>query len=138
MKLDYEKEDEMIVIPQRLERQVKQEYALIGTKYVGHNSILITKIKQLESDLERETSSFENKLMLKNAELKQKDSEIDLIKRDSIIELLKRDSIIEKRDSTIALLKYENKELKTDMKMMVMEQQLLEQKRIIEKTNQPN
>ena len=138
MKLDYEKEDEMIVIPQRLERQVKQEYALIGTKYVGHNSVLITKIKQLESDLERETSSFENKLMLKNAELKQKDSEIDLIKRDSIIELLKRDSIIEKRDSTIALLKCENKELKTDMKMMVMEQQLLEQKRIIEKTNQPN
>ena len=39
MKLDYEKEDELIVIPQRLERQVKQEYALIGTKYVGHNSI---------------------------------------------------------------------------------------------------
>ena len=35
MKLDYEKEDEMIVIPQRLERQVKQEYALMGNKYVG-------------------------------------------------------------------------------------------------------
>jgi hypothetical protein len=34
MKLDYEKEDELIVIPQRLERQVKQEYALIGNKYV--------------------------------------------------------------------------------------------------------
>ena len=171
MKLDYEKEDEMIVIPQRLERQVKQEYALIGTKYVGHNSILITKIKELESDLAIEISSFESKIKEKNAELKQKDSEIEIIKRDSTIEknqlkaeidkrdstieILKRDSIIEKnhlkaeidkRDSTIEnnLLKAENDNIKrdsiiekqrTDMKMMVMEQQLLEHKRIIEKTN---
>jgi phosphopantetheine adenylyltransferase len=125
MKLDYENEDELIVIPQRLEKRVKEQYALIGAKYVGHNSILITKIKQLESDLERETSSFENKIMLKNAELKQKDSEIDIIKRDTTIELLKR-------DSTILLLKYENKDLKNEMNMMVMEQQLLEQKRINE------
>ena len=171
MKLDYEKEDEMIVIPQRLERQVKQEYALMGNKYVGHNSMLITKIKFLESELKRETLAFVSQLALKNAELKQKDSEIDIIKRDSTIEqnllkaeinqknaeieIIKRDSTIEnnqlkaeidKRDSTIEnnLLKAENDNIKrdsiiekqrTDMKMMVMEQQLLEHKRIIEKTN---
>ena len=41
-----ENEDELIVIPQRLERQVKQEYTLIGAKYVGYNSILITKFKR--------------------------------------------------------------------------------------------
>ena len=87
MKLDYEKEDELIVIPQRLERQVKQEYTLIGNKYVGHNSILITRIKELESDLAIETSSFESKIKEKNAELKQKDSEIDIIKRDMTIEI---------------------------------------------------
>ena len=129
MKLDYEKEDELIVIPQRLERQVKQEYALMGNKYVGHNSMLITKIKEIESELKRETLAFENKIILKNAELKQKDSEIEIIKLDSTIEKnqLKAEMEKIKRDSTI-------EKHKTDMKIMLMEQQLLEYKRIIEKT----
>lgn len=43
MKLDYENEDELIVIPQRLEKRVKEQYTSIGAKYVGHDSILITK-----------------------------------------------------------------------------------------------
>jgi hypothetical protein len=84
--------------------------------------------------------------MLKNAELKQKDSEIDIIKRDTTIELnlLKAEiennmlkAEIDKRDSTIEnnVLKAENKELKTEMKMMVMEQQLIEKNRIIENMN---
>jgi hypothetical protein len=131
IKLDHEKEDELIVIPQRLEKNVKEQYNLIGAKYVGHNSVMITRIKFLESELEKETSSFENKMMLKNAE-------IDIIKRDTTIELLKRDSMIEKRDSTILLLKYENKELKYEMNMMVKDQQILEQKKFIENMNRTN
>jgi hypothetical protein len=67
IKLDYENEDEMVVIPQRKEKYVTQQYTLIGNKYVGHNSVLTTRIKFLESELEKETSSFENKIMLKNA-----------------------------------------------------------------------
>ena len=152
LKLDYENEDELIVIPQRLEKLVKQEYNFIGTKYVGRNSVLITRIKFLESELEEETSSFQNKIMLNNSKIDiiKRDTTIELLKRDSIIELLKRDSIIVKRDSiiellkrdsivkrdsTIALLKHENKQLKAEMKLMVMEQQFLEQKKIIERTN---
>ena len=44
-------------------------------------------------------------MMLKNAELKQKDSEIDIIKRDSTIEINKKNAEIEiiKRDSTIEI-----------------------------------
>ena len=170
-KLDYENEDELVVIPRHKEKYVIQQFTLIGAKYVGHNNELITRNKFLESELKRETLAFVSQLALKNAELKQKDSEIDIIKRDSTIEqnllkaeinqknaeieIIKRDSTIEnnqlkaeidKRDSTIEnnLLKAENDNIKrdsiiekqrTDMKMMVMEQQLLEHKRIIEKTN---
>ena len=158
MKLDYEKEDEMIVIPQRLERQVKQEYALMGNKYVGHNSMLITKIKFLESELKRETLAFVSQLALKNAELKQKDSEIEIIKLDSTIEKnqLKAEMEKIKRDSTteqnllkaeINIIKLEriiyvqekNMKIKENefiieqqMKMKAMEQQILDQKIIIE------
>jgi hypothetical protein len=101
----------------------------VSQKYIGQNVFIMNKMNDLMTENElvilRQNVETENKIMLKNAELKQKDSEIDIIKRDTTIELLKR-------DSTILLLKYENKDLKNEMNMMVMEQQLLEQKRINE------
>lgn len=133
LKLDYEKDDELIVIPQRQEKLVKDHYNLIGTRYVGHNSVLITRIKFLESELERTALLFQN-------ELGRKNSEIEIIKRDMTIEINKKNAEIEineknaeieinKRDSTI-------EKQKTEMKIMMMEQQIKEQQRIIGKNKQ--
>jgi hypothetical protein len=116
---------EFIIIPTFMNDTIQHIYRVISQKHTGKNAFIMNKM----NDLMREHEIvLQREIALKNAELAQKNAEIEIIKRDSIIELLKR-------DSTIALLKSENKELKTDMKMLVMEQQLLEQKRIIEKTN---
>jgi hypothetical protein len=114
--------------------------------------------------MEKKIAEFVSQLALKNAELKQKDSEIDIIKRDTTIELNLLKAEIDKRDSTIEqnllktelennvlkaviennmlkselennVLKAENKGLKTEMKMMALEQQLIEKNRIIENMN---
>jgi hypothetical protein len=120
---------EFIIIPTFMKHTIQHIYGVVSQKYIGQNVFIMNKMNDLMTENElvilRQNVETENKIMLKNAELKQKDSEIDIIKRDTTIELLKR-------DSTILLLKYENKDLKNEMNMMVMEQQLLEQKRINE------
>jgi hypothetical protein len=139
IRLDYENENELIVIPPNLEEELKEKYAGIGRKYVGYAFNQIERNKELQHEMEKKIAEFVS-------QLKQKDSEIDIIKRDTTIELnlLKAEiennmlkAEIDKRDSTIEnnVLKAENKELKTEMKMMVMEQQLIEKNRIIENMN---
>ena len=146
IRLDYENENELIVIPPNLEEEIKEKYVGIGRKYVGYTDRQIERNKDLQHELETKTLAFETKInkiiqdsmMEKNLlkaeidNIKQNSTiennllkaEIDNIKRDSTIEILKRDSIIEKH--------------RTDMKIMVMEQQLLEHKRIIENNYQTN
>jgi hypothetical protein len=153
IRLDYENENELIVIPPNLEEELKEKYAGIGRKYVGYAFNQIERNKELQHEMEKKIAEFVSQLALKNAELKQKDSEIDIIKRDTTIEqnLLKAE--IDKRDSTIEILKRDStieknilkaeidkrdstiEKHKTDMKIMLMEQQLIEKNRIIENMN---
>jgi hypothetical protein len=164
IRLDYENENELIVIPPNLEEELKEKYAGIGRKYVGYAFNQIERNKELQHEMEKKIAEFVSQLALKNAELKQKDSEIDIIKRDTTIELNLLKAEIDKRDSTIEqnllktelennvlkaviennmlkselennVLKAENKGLKTEMKMMALEQQLIEKNRIIENMN---
>jgi prophage antirepressor-like protein len=157
IRLDYENENELIVIPPNLEEELKEKYAGIGRKYVGYAFNQIERNKELQHEMEKKIAEFVS-------QLKQKDSEIDIIKRDTTIELNLLKAEIDKRDSTIEqnllktelennvlkaviennmlkselennVLKAENKGLKTEMKMMALEQQLIEKNRIIENMN---
>jgi hypothetical protein len=134
---------EFIIIPTFMNDTIQHIYRVISQKHTGKNAFIMNKMNDLmrehEIVLQREIAEFVS-------QLKQKDSEIDIIKRDTMIEqnLLKAEiennmlkAEIDKRDSTIEnnVLKAENKELKTEMKMMVMEQQLIEKNRIIENMN---
>ena len=141
---------EFIIIPTFMNDTIQHIYRVISQKHTGKNAFIMNKMNDLmrehEIVLQREIAAFESQLALKNAELKQKDSEIDIIKRDTTIELNLLKAEIDKRDSTIEnnmlkselennVLKAENKGLKTEMKMMALEQQLIEKNRIIENMN---
>jgi hypothetical protein len=159
---------EFIIIPTFMNDTIQHIYRVISQKHTGKNAFIMNKMNDLmrehEIVLQREIAEFVSQLALKNAELKQKDSEIDIIKRDTTIELNLLKAEIDKRDSTIEqnllktelennvlkaviennmlkselennVLKAENKGLKTEMKMMALEQQLIEKNRIIENMN---
>ena len=122
---------EFIIIPFG---EMKYLYLSMCNKFKGKNRFFINKI----NDLLAENEGAEIRLakldsMIEKNQLK---AEMEKIKRDSTIEknLLKAE--IDKRDSTIEILKRDStiEKHKTDMKIMLMEQQLLEYKRIIEKT----
>jgi hypothetical protein len=77
-KLEYDKEDELVIIPKNLMKMVERQYELIGKSYMGHISELITKIKELEDRLEKERLQHEIELQYERHknEIKNKDIEI--------------------------------------------------------------
>lgn len=54
-KFDFDKEDEIVIIPTNFMKIIEKQYELIGKSYMGHISELITKIKDLENKLEKQT-----------------------------------------------------------------------------------
>jgi hypothetical protein len=54
-KFDFDKEDEIVIIPTNFMKMIEKQYELIGKSYMGHISELITKIKDLENKLEKQT-----------------------------------------------------------------------------------
>jgi hypothetical protein len=44
-KLNFDKEDELVIIPKNMVKMVEKQYELIGKSYMGHIAELITKIK---------------------------------------------------------------------------------------------
>ena len=104
---------EFIIIPFG---EMKCLYLSMCNKFKGKNRFFINKINDLLAENE--------------GVIQHTDAKIRLIKQDSTIKqnLFKAEIVKIKLDSTI-------EKHRTDMKIMVMEQQLLEYKRIIERTN---
>ena len=61
-KIDFEKEDELVIIPIKLLKMVERQYELIGKSYMGHISELITKIKELEDKSDKDKLNFQIEL----------------------------------------------------------------------------
>ena len=98
LKLVYENYDELIIIPKEYmtQRVIAEKYEHIGKKYSGHISELITKIKELENQNEKQelTHNYEiqkilheKDKLLNEIELQKEKYEHQLLKKD--YELLK-------------------------------------------------
>ena len=97
-KFNFDKEDELVIIPKELMKMVDRQYELIGKSYMGHISELITKIKDLNHQLE----------------ILNINHQIELSKSNHQIEMLKGMN--------------ENILLKKDLEIMKLKMQLLENK----------
>ena len=97
-KFNFDKEDELVIIPKELMKMVDRQYELIGKSYMGHISELITKIKDLNHQLE----------------ILNINHQIELSKSNHQIEILKGMN--------------ENILLKKDLEIMKLKMQLLEKK----------
>jgi hypothetical protein len=70
----YENQEELLILPQKLMTQIKNQYELISKKYIGHNTELVAKIKNLENEVEilNHKITFEQQ----NVQMEQKNNEI--------------------------------------------------------------
>ena len=95
---DYNNETELVIIPNSVNELVEHHYDMIGKKYMGHVSELITKIKELED-------KYEMILLTHQIEIQKKDAEM----KDKVIELKDKDAEIirEKHEKEILQLKLE-------------------------------
>ena len=84
VKLDYMKEDELVIIPKDLMDLVKDKYEAIGKKFSGHISELITRIKDMENKYEKLEYKMENVKLTHKNELLEKDLEIMKLKYELI------------------------------------------------------
>jgi hypothetical protein len=84
LKLSYEKEDELIVVPKEYMKIISEKYDHIGKKYSGHVSELITKIKDLEDKYEKQELKHNNELqtVMYEKELQKHQYENELLKKD--------------------------------------------------------
>ena len=69
IKFDFEKEDEIVIIPSKLFKMVERQYELIGKNYMGHISELITRIKELKDKLEKQMLQHQIELQNKDLQL---------------------------------------------------------------------
>lgn len=82
--LNFDNEDELVIIPKELIKIVERHYELIGKNYMGHISELITRIKELEDKYEKELLKHELELekVNHNLELQKEKYENQLLKKD--------------------------------------------------------
>jgi hypothetical protein len=69
VKFEYKDEDELVIIPKKLMEIIESQYEMIGKKYIGHISELITKIKELENRYEIMEERHKNEILKKDVEL---------------------------------------------------------------------
>jgi hypothetical protein len=86
---DYGNDEELVIIPNNLNKLVEHQYTMIGKNYMGHVSELITKIKELEDKYEK--ILLTHKIELQNEtharEIQREKYENELLKKD--IEIMK-------------------------------------------------
>jgi hypothetical protein len=78
IKLNFENEDELIIIPKELIRIVERQYEVIGKSYMGHISELITKIKELKENNDKQLLKHELELLNSRHELESQNSKYNL------------------------------------------------------------
>ena len=85
IRLDYENENELIVIPPNLEEEIKEKYVSIGRKYVGFTDRQIERNKELQHELETTIKAYENKIekIMKDSTIAQNLSKAEIGKKES-------------------------------------------------------
>ena len=91
IKMNYENNDELVIIPLDLLSLVLKQYEYIGKSYMGYNIELITKIKELETMKEKVELSYELELNKEKHNNELLRNQIEYMKEKHDHELLKRD-----------------------------------------------
>jgi len=78
-KFDFDKEDELVIIPSKLLKMVERQYELIGKSYMGHISELITRIKELEDKLEKQTLQHQIELQNEKHKIELQNKDLQLL-----------------------------------------------------------
>lgn len=84
---NFENDEELVIIPKELMKNVERHYELIGKNYMGHISELIIKIKELEDKYEKQMLKHELELQQNKHELQQNKHENILLRKD--LEIIK-------------------------------------------------
>ena len=78
-KTNIDKEDELVIIPNKLLKMVERQYELIGKSYMGHISELITRIKDLEDKLEKQTLQHQIELQHEKHQIELQNKDLELL-----------------------------------------------------------
>jgi hypothetical protein len=115
---------EFIIIPTFMNDTIQHIYRVISQKYIGKNLFIMNKLQEHELELLLQKNRLEHTI-----EKNKLDTEISILKLERIINVQKKDMEIEKMGMEIEKNKFI---LEQHMKMKAMEQQILDQKIIIE------
>jgi hypothetical protein len=90
LKMTYNNEEELIIIPNKFLKIIAEKYEHIGKKYSGHISELITKIKELEDIIEKQElkHNLEKQTLIHNLDLQKEKYQHELLKKDYEILIL--------------------------------------------------
>jgi hypothetical protein len=96
--LKYKNHEELIFIPQDKMKIVESQFELVGKKYMGHVSEFITKLKEMENEMEKKQIqhnadikriSYEKDKIIYEKDLKLKEYENELLKKELEVMKLK-------------------------------------------------
>ena len=121
--LEYNK-GEFLIIPPYMKNVIPHIYRRVSQTFIGKNVFIMNKLREHELVLLLQKNRLEHTI-----EINKLDTEISIIKLERIINVQKKDMEIEKKDMEIEKNKFI---LEQHMKMKAMEQQILDQKIIIE------
>lgn len=96
--VEHEKYEEIVVIPREKMKLIKEQYEIISSRYIGHISELVTKLKEKDyeitllkknHELELQKAKSENEIQKERFEAQKGKLEIELLKKDLEIANLK-------------------------------------------------
>lgn len=96
--VEHKKYEELVVIPKEKMKLIKEQYEIISSRYIGHISELVTKLKEKDyeitllkknHELELQKAKSENEIQKERFEAQKGKLEIELLKRDLEIANLK-------------------------------------------------
>ena len=140
---------EFIIIPTFMKHTIQHIYGVVSQKYIGKNAFIMNKLSEHELVLLRQKNRLEHTIQINKHNTEQSihklehtikinklDTEISIIKLERIINVQKKDMEIEKKNMEIEKMGMEIEKnkfiIEQHMKMKAMEQQILDQKIIIE------
>ena len=88
----YENQEELIVVSKEHHQLVENQYELVSKKYMGHITELVTQIKELKEQLEKQELVYQMEIQRLNHQVEIQKMTIDTMKSDKI--LLEKDLLI--------------------------------------------
>jgi len=122
MNLEYGKHEELFIIPKTQLKTILKQYQMIGKSYMGHISELVTKIKELETEIEIERKNHVIELERKDRVLERKNHEFEMTSKNHEFELASKNHEFElaSKNHELAMIKYElaNQKMAAELLML--------------------